>query len=164
MSTNDDTVEFSEVPPMQAEVGGQQSGGSQQMLGGMQSVSQTSGSLGVQAGTFATPTYVPLVDIYNTPEEIRIVIDTPGFEQEDIHMEVDDGMLMVTAERNPDRPDMRESHLCQCQLERPQRLERLIHLPPGAEPDAGRAENEHGTTTIVFTKNDSSEHHKIGFQ
>ena len=131
---------------------------------GGQPMVQTTADLSMETGLPHQPTYLPLVDIYNTPDEIRIVIDTPGFSTEDIHIEVDNGILMVSAEREPDNPDLQESHLCQCHLERPMRLERMVQLPPGADPDHASAENDHGTTTITFTKNDSMAHHKIGFQ
>lgn len=108
------------------------------------------------------PTYVPLVDIYNLSTEIRVIVDTPGFNEDDISIECDNGTIIITGGRDRDDPEVKQSG--PAHIERPRYLERRIRLPPGADPDHAWATHENGTTTIVFDKNESERHHHIGFQ
>jgi len=42
--------------------------------------------------------YVPDVDIYETPEELRVVADMPGVDQSFVHVELHDDMLTLRGE------------------------------------------------------------------
>lgn len=110
------------------------------------------------------PTYVPLVDIFNTSDEIKVIVDTPGFNEDDISLECDDGLLVITGERDPEVEPHEVETTTNSHVERPHYLERRIQLPASTDPDDAWAHNENGTTTITFKKDESESHHQIGFQ
>lgn len=104
--------------------------------------------------------YVPLVDIVHTSDEIHVIVDTPGFDEEEITLEVDDDVLIVTAERESEFDEDAHYH----RNERPLKLERIVPLPLGADPDHASAKCNCGETKVVFQKNETERHHQIGFQ
>lgn len=47
--------------------------------------------------TRSGPTYVPAVDIIETPEELRLLIDVPGATQDGVEIEFERGVLSIYA-------------------------------------------------------------------
>ncbi len=77
----------------------------------------------------AVDTWVPPVDVYETPAALEIVVALPGVPAERIEARVESGVLVVRGER-PVPPIMRRAHLHR--LEIPVgRFERRLELPPG---------------------------------
>lgn len=106
------------------------------------------------------PTYVPLVDVIDSADEMRVIVDTPGFEEDDISVEVSEDVLIVSAERDVETEEGED----RIRTERPQALERIVHLPTGLNVDDAWASSENGTTTVTFERDEDEQHNQIGFQ
>lgn len=111
--------------------------------------------------TTAPQTYIPLVDIINTGNELKIIVDTPGFDQDSISVEIEKNMLVITGSRDPDYDSDR---LAGSRIERPLHLERMVQLPADCDPEKASASCENGKCIITFTDPDLGDRKLIGFQ
>ncbi len=94
--------------------------------------------------------WVPTLDVWETEDALVYALDLPGVPEDEISIEVEDGMLTVSAER--ERTD-------QVSDERFHRLERrfgsfsrTIGLPQGVNADDIAADYEHGVLEIRVPK------------
>lgn len=110
------------------------------------------------------PTYVPLVDVIDADDEVRVIVDTPGFDEDDITIEADEDVLIITAERDVDEEEEGEAKDRRSRIERPRALERVVPLPIGVDVEEASASSENGTTTITFERDEDEQHNEIGFQ
>jgi len=85
-------------------------------------------------------------DVVESADGVRVTIEAPGFDPDDLNVTVDSGMLYVSGERRAEQ-----------EVERPRyrmterqfgRFQRSFLLPEGADPDAVQAKYEHGVLTI----------------
>lgn len=129
---------------------------------------QPSATGGVQAGPAeqarqqASPvSYVPLVDVYEHPSAIEVVVDLPGFEEDDIQLNADTQTLHVSAERPADTDEERVA----VQRERPTHIERAVTIPVHVELEEASAVYEAGVCRVTLPKSDSDvgTQTKIGF-
>lgn len=104
------------------------------------------------------PVAQPLVDIMETPDEVVIIADVPGFEEEEITIQADESSLVLVAQRTDDATD--EYRVVRS--ERPRRLERVVQLPPNGDIDGASATQENGVCTITIPK-DGTDRREIGF-
>jgi HSP20 family protein len=95
------------------------------------------------------PTWEPPVDIFETDEELWIVVALPGVESESLEVVVDAGILNVSGERFLPSPCQRAAvH----RLEIPHgRFERGIELPPGRY-EVGNRELVRGCLVLSLKK------------
>jgi HSP20 family protein len=54
---------------------------------------------GSSGGLGAENTWLPALDVWETEGEIVVSVDLPGVEQDDVAIEVDDGVLTITGQR-----------------------------------------------------------------
>lgn len=106
-----------------------------------------------------TPAASPPMDLVETPDEILVLVDTPGFETDDIQIQVDDRSLIVSAERGDD--DEEQTVLTR---ERPQRLYRVLTLPTQAVVEDAKASHENGVCRVTLPKSESQRRRVIGFE
>lgn len=97
----------------------------------------------------AKPTWQPPVDIFETDEELRIVVALPGVEARDLEVNLDPGELVIAAERSlPAGPRPALIH----RLEIPYgRLERRIELAQ-IRMQLVRSDLANGCLTLVLRK------------
>ncbi len=62
-----------------------------------------------------THTFTPLVDIIETDNDIKLIIEVPGIKEKDIDIQVTDGSVVVKGERVFDEEANKENY---CKLER----------------------------------------------
>lgn len=67
---------------------------------------------------------LPPVDIYENGTELVIIVDLPGFQKKDIHVNISKDILTLRAKRDIDI-ETHTIHFCQ----RPSRIEKKIPLP-----------------------------------
>ena len=98
----------------------------------------------------ATQTWVPTLDAWETNDALVYAFDLPGVPHEEISVEVEDGMLTVSAERD---------RSAEVSKERYHRLERrfgsfarTVGLPQGVTEDAIRASYKDGVLEIHVPK------------
>lgn len=145
---------------MQSEMGpqsGQPSG--QQPAGGSTSMGPTGGE--AAPGPGFSPGFSSCVDVIGSENELIVLMDTPGFEKDEIDIEADEHSLILTAERSP---DTEEDHQF-VQQERPTTIQREIPLSAEVEINEAEATYEKGVTRITIPRHEEDEgRHTIGFQ
>lgn len=99
------------------------------------------------------------VDLVETPNELIIVAELPGYTKDDIVLEGVNQHVRITADREDDYDDER-LHL----RERPLHVERIVPLPMPVTIDEANASFENGVCRIELPKIEKSQTHQIGFQ
>lgn len=107
------------------------------------------------------PVSTPLVDIVEATDEVLIIADVPGFDEEEITLRADDNTLLVAAQRTDDIDGNEEYRTVQS--ERPRRFERVLQLPPNSNIDEATATYDDGVCTVTIPEDDTIRRH-IGFQ
>ncbi len=106
-----------------------------------------------------TQSWVPAVDVWETENELVYAFDLPGIPQDKISVEVEDGTLTVTAERE------RQSEFSQDRFYRFERrfgtFARTIGLPQGVNEDAIQAAFKDGVLEIHVPKPEQAKPRRI---
>ena len=88
---------------------------------------------GSRAAAVARP-WAPAVDVAENEEAIVLTADLPGLSEDEIAIEVDDGVLTVSGERRDSRTDKEAGYR---RVERSfGRFSRALRLPRGTDPEA----------------------------
>ena len=91
--------------------------------------------------------FLPAADLLVGEEDVRLVMDVPGFKAEDLEIELADGVLSVRGERR--YPYGEDEARKSSRLERGYgRFERVLRIPKGVEPEALSASIEDGVLTL----------------
>lgn len=92
--------------------------------------------------------WVPSVDISETDKEYLIKVEIPEVKKEDLHVQVDNGMLNISGERHHEMEDKK--------LHRTERyfghFERSFKLPENVREDTIKAERKNGMLYIHMDK------------
>lgn len=92
--------------------------------------------------------WAPAVDISESDNEFLIKVEVPEVDKEDLHVQVDNGMLNITGERNYEMEDRK--------LHRRERFyghfERSFKLPENVKEESIRAEQKDGMLYIHLDK------------
>ncbi|GGY38427.1 Hsp20/alpha crystallin family protein [Parvularcula lutaonensis] len=92
----------------------------------------------------------PLVDVSETDKEIKIVVDLPGLDEDDIDVSVTGNLLTVRGERREERDEDERGFVVH---ERTiGTFYRSIPLPPGIDPDKAKAEFKRGVLKVRIPK------------
>lgn len=95
----------------------------------------------------------PLVDLYETEEELIFKIDLPGIDIENISLNVYEDLLIIEGvwfTQGKESSDARHTYLC---IERNiKTARRVIRIPIPVNTVAGKAHYENGVVTIRFPK------------
>ncbi len=106
---------------------------------------------------------VPLVDVVESPDELVVRVDVPGFEKDQIEIQADANRLYVSADRSR-ADEERERNERALLTERPVRVERVIPLPTQIHPEQVTATHDDGVCEIVVPKDETERRHEVGFQ
>lgn len=135
------------------------------------SVPQVSGGVGQQqqqqqteAQEYRPPAATPNVDVVESDDELVVLLDAPGFEEDQITVHADANNLYVTADRSDDAAADSSEGERALLSERPMRLERAIALPGHIDPEQATAEHDNGVCRIAVPKDEDDRRHEIGFQ
>ena len=97
-----------------------------------------------------TQAWVPTLDVWETENELVYAFDLPGLSQDQISIEVEDGALTVSAQRERKQEISRESfHRFERRFGS---FARTVGLPQGVSEDAIKASYEHGVLQISVPK------------
>lgn len=80
------------------------------------------------------PAPIPAADVYETPKELVVELDVPGYEEKELALEVTDRTLTITGERKAEKEEREKSFYLHERLEK--HFERRFSLP--AEVDTGK--------------------------
>jgi len=99
---------------------------------------------------FPTAAWVPVVDIFEEPEFLRIVAEIPGVKPENVKISVEDNVLTIQGKKEQIAEEKAEK------VHRYERtygtFERTFTLPGTVNADAIKATYEHGLLTLVLPK------------
>ena len=96
--------------------------------------------------------FSPDVDVSETGGRFEVTAELPGLQEKDIHITLNDGVLIVKGEKRSDtgRRDVHKRHHCR---ERGYgAFRRCIGLPPEIDTDRVSARLDKGVLRIVFSK------------
>jgi len=106
-----------------------------------------------------TRPWAPAVDVAETEDAIVLTADLPGLAEDDIAIEVDDGVLTVSGERRDERNEEQSGFR---RLERSfGRFSRALRLPRGTDPEAITASFERGVLEVRVAKPESPKPHRV---
>jgi HSP20 family protein len=92
--------------------------------------------------------WAPAVDISESEKEFLIKVEVPEVDKKDLHVQVDNGMLNITGERNYEMED-RKLHRRECFYGH---FERSFKLPENVKEESIRAEQKDGMLYIHLDK------------
>lgn len=96
------------------------------------------------------PTPVPAADVYETDEEFVVEVEAPGFEKEQLAVEVWDHTLTIKGERTQAKDEAGKSFQFHERLDR--EFERRFFLPATADTERLKAHFEQGVIEVHAPK------------
>ena len=106
-----------------------------------------------------TRSWVPSVDVWETDSDVVYAFDLPGIPEDKISVEVEDGMLTVTGER--ERAEKTEDDRFYRYERRFGSFERSIGLPQGVKDDEIKADYKDGVLEIRVAKPEQAKPRRI---
>lgn len=99
------------------------------------------------------------VDLVERDDEFVVTVDLPGFEKEEVDVNVTDHTLRIEAEHDESVEEAEESYLRRERRESSQL--RSIRLPDAVEPEAVSAKIRNGVLTVTLPRLEAEEAHTI---
>jgi HSP20 family protein len=107
----------------------------------------------------ATQSWVPTVDVWETEDEVVYAFDLPGIPEDKVSVELEDGALTITAEREREQKVEEGKYL---RFERRfGTFSRTIGLPQGVGEEAVSAKYESGVLEVHVRKPEQPKPRKI---
>jgi HSP20 family protein len=92
------------------------------------------------------PAVLPAADVYERNGEFFYELEVPGFDEQDLSIEISDHLLAIKGERKEKTEDGDKSYRLHERLER--RFERRFEIPPEADVDKLTAEFKQGVLCV----------------
>ena len=109
--------------------------------------------------SLAQRTWIPQMDIYETPEEIVIRAEIAGVDKEDLEVEISSKALKIFGSRTePPCVENATYRLAEIQYGK---FERILYLPTPIETDTVSTTYTNGFLEIILTKLPTDKTHKI---
>jgi HSP20 family protein len=102
----------------------------------------------------------PRVDVVDTSEEIWVLVDLPGFTEDEIDVRADEDTVVVSAGRREEVSDGQTRML----HERPTELQRSLSLHAPVDASAAEATYEHGVCRVKLPKLATERYVTVPFQ
>jgi len=106
-----------------------------------------------------TAAWMPLVDIFEEPEFIRLVAEVPGVNPENVQIAVEGSVLTIKGTKEQAAEEKAEK------VHRYERtygaFERTFTLPATVDPNKIKATYEHGVLTVLLPKVETAKPHLI---
>jgi HSP20 family protein len=90
---------------------------------------------------------IPTTDVYTKDNDLVVEAHLPNFEQNDINIQVDDGALVISAERHEKEEDKKKTYIVR---ESSSSFYRRIALPDRADADKISARLDDGVLKVVI--------------
>jgi HSP20 family protein len=101
----------------------------------------------------------PPVDFEDKDDEVVVVAEIPGFDENDVQIEVMDNRLILRGQKNLENEERGSNYY---RLERGvTEFTRVISLPPGIDADSARAKFKNGLLRIVLPKAENAKARRI---
>jgi HSP20 family protein len=115
--------------------------------------------LGQANGEAGTRTWMPAVDVWETENELVYAFDLPGISEDKISVELDDGSLLVSGER--ERVDEAENDGVYRYERRFGSFSRTVGVPQGVTENGVTAEYRDGVLEVKVRKPETSKPRRI---
>ena len=102
---------------------------------------------------------LPAADVYQTAEEFVVELEVPGYEENELSIEISDHTLTVTGERMETRDEMGKEFRLRERLEH--KFERRYELPREADTEHVRAVFEKGVLKVRGPKREKVTPRKV---
>src|ERR1700737_2605989 len=107
----------------------------------------------------AITTWAPVVDIYETPNELVVKADLPDMDEKDIDIRVENNLLTIRGERKFEKNVSEDNYL---RVERTYgAFSRSFSLPNTVNPDGIKAEYKKGVLTMTLPKRGESKARQV---
>lgn len=108
---------------------------------------------------FSGPLIEPSIDVYETDDEVVVMVEIAGISGEEVSVEIDGRTLTVSGERRPrgNLPRRLYSQMEICHGP----FERIVILPADVGPDEAQAKYEDGMLEILLPKVGRKLKHKV---
>ena len=114
------------------------------------------------AFTLAERTWKPPMDMNETPEEVVIVAEIPGVDQDDLEVEISSKAVRIQGNRFAKHCSSQATYrLAEIQYGR---FERVLYLPAPIDPEVVSAAYQNGLLEIRLAKQPPEKTHKIPIQ
>jgi HSP20 family protein len=90
------------------------------------------------------------VDLLERDDEYEVTVDLPGFEPDDVDVDVTEQMLQVAAEYEETEEDAEDNYLTR--ERRAESIRRSVRLPTAIDPDGATARMQNGVLTVTLPK------------
>lgn len=90
---------------------------------------------------------VPTTDVYTTNNQLVVEAHLPNFEQKDVNIQVEDGALVISAERHEKEEDKAKQYVVR---ESSSSFYRRIALPARADPEKIDAHLDDGVLSVTI--------------
>ncbi len=114
-------------------------------------------SSGIQQSALAG--WIPKADISETEKEIRIKMNLPGVDSDDVNIEIDDNTLMISGSTQEEKEEKGE-HWYRSEREYGE-FRRIFELPTGADVEQVSAKAKNGVLRITIPKKPEAQTKKI---
>ena len=103
--------------------------------------------------------WTPAMDLVETEDELVLRADLPGMKEDDVEVEIKDGVLTVSGERRSEHEDKNEGYY---RVERSfGSFSRSLSLPDGIDPDQVNANFEDGVLEVHVPKPAETKPHRV---
>ena len=103
--------------------------------------------------------FVPAVDIYEDEHNIILTAETPGIDEKDLDISLENNVLTVSGERKMENQEKQDNFH---RIERSYgRFTRSFNLPPTVDPDNVKAEFNNGLLKITLPKREEAKPKQI---
>lgn len=111
-------------------------------------------------GDFSPSRFRPRIDVVDEGQVLRVTVELPGLDREDLSVSVEDGMLVLRGEK---KQDVRSEENGCYRLERAYgNFMRTIPMPADADPDHTLAKFSNGVLTLTVPKSESESAQSVG--
>ncbi|HEY3130173.1 MAG TPA: Hsp20/alpha crystallin family protein [Acidobacteriota bacterium] len=106
-----------------------------------------------------TSTFVPPVDVRETPDTLEFTAEVPGFEKDEIDIRVDQGNLILSGERKFEQEAKEENYH---RIERSYgKFQRTFALPSSVDADRIKATLKNGVLHVTLPKSEKAKPRQI---
>jgi HSP20 family protein len=103
--------------------------------------------------------FVPAVDVYEDEHNIVLTAETPGIDEKDLDISVENNVLTISGERKMENEDKQDNFH---RIERSYgRFTRSFNLPPTVDADNVKAEFNNGVLKITLAKREEAKPKQI---
>lgn len=114
-----------------------------------------------RGGTNRNLLRAPEADVFETQNDLQVVMDTPGMRTEEIEISLENNVLTISGERRADWKEGDEKHTWHLSERRYGRFSRSFVLPRDVDADRIAANFENGVLQLSIPKSEKARRRKI---